>query len=378
MKKSLSRIMVISLLSLLFVTNTAEKVRAQDVEVSFQTFYDNLAPYGQWVDDPQYGQIWVPNEEGNFRPYGSRGHWVMTDLGNTWVSDDPWGWACYHYGRWTYDGYYGWVWIPGYDWAPAWVSWRYGEGYCGWAPLGPGEGLGYNCPDTWWIFLDANYLYSPDCFHHWRGPSFNIDYIRRTSMVSNYNYDVRTHVQYNWGPRREDMEREFHHPVQVYRFNESHRAGGASITGQSVNMYRPEISRNPVNEVRPNRSYQSSHPLNQPQQHENINYNRPSGFRQETQGRPVQQNNYRQPQRQEQPRQQPQVQPQRQEQPRQQPQFQPQRQEQPRQQPQIQPQRQEQPRQQPQVQPQRQPQPPVRQPMPPANQEPQRQGGGRR
>src|ERR1039458_8402512 len=126
MKKTMNRISGILLLGLLLFTTAGFKAHAQDVQVSFQTFYDNLSPYGQWVSDPQYGNVWVPNEEGNFRPYGSRGHWVMTDYGNTWVSDDPWGWACYHYGRWTYDNYYGWIWVPGYEWAPAWVSWRYG------------------------------------------------------------------------------------------------------------------------------------------------------------------------------------------------------------------------------------------------------------
>lgn len=31
----------------------------------------------------------------------------------------------------------GWVWVPGVEWAPAWVSWRVGGGYIGWAPLPP-------------------------------------------------------------------------------------------------------------------------------------------------------------------------------------------------------------------------------------------------
>jgi len=137
MTRSLSKLISVSLLSLLFIANTGQRAIAQDVTVSYQTFYDNLAPYGQWVNDPQYGNVWVPNEGGDFRPYGTRGHWVMTDYGNTWVSDDPWGWACYHYGRWTYDPYYGWIWIPGYEWAPAWVSWRYGGGYCGWITPSP-------------------------------------------------------------------------------------------------------------------------------------------------------------------------------------------------------------------------------------------------
>ena len=131
-----------TLLSFMLVCFSGNKVQAQDVSVSYQTFYDELAPYGQWVNDPEYGNVWVPNEGGDFRPYGNRGHWVMTEYGNTWVSEDPWGWACYHYGRWTYNPYYGWIWVPGYEWAPAWVSWRFGGGYCGWAPLAPGYAVG--------------------------------------------------------------------------------------------------------------------------------------------------------------------------------------------------------------------------------------------
>ncbi len=61
------------------------------------------------------------------------GYWALTDYGNTWVSDYPWGWAAFHYGRWHFDKYYGWEWIPGHVWGPAWVSWRHGGGYYGWA-----------------------------------------------------------------------------------------------------------------------------------------------------------------------------------------------------------------------------------------------------
>eukprot|EP01039_Chlorochromonas_danica_P015767 gene15767-18569_t len=113
--------------------------KAQEGEyISDQEFYDDLQPYGTWVSDDQYGNVWVPNVDEDFRPYATRGHWVVTDYGNTWVSDYPWGWATFHYGRWRYDDYYGWEWIPGHHWAPAWVSWRHGGGYYGWAPLLPG------------------------------------------------------------------------------------------------------------------------------------------------------------------------------------------------------------------------------------------------
>ena len=30
-------------------------------EVSYQSFYDQLAPYGQWIDDPGYGYVWMPD-----------------------------------------------------------------------------------------------------------------------------------------------------------------------------------------------------------------------------------------------------------------------------------------------------------------------------
>jgi hypothetical protein len=73
--------------------------------VSFQMFYDQLSPYGQWVNDPNYGYVWIPDVGPNFQPYATNGYWTMTDYGNTWVSDYEWGWAPFHYGRWLYDNY---------------------------------------------------------------------------------------------------------------------------------------------------------------------------------------------------------------------------------------------------------------------------------
>ena len=105
-------------------------------QIDVGVFYDGLAPYGDWVEMPDYGWSWAPHVEGDWRPY-TRGQWIMTDDGWFWDSDEPFGWATYHYGRWLNDPEYGWVWIPGTEWAPAWVSWRHGNGYTGWAPLPP-------------------------------------------------------------------------------------------------------------------------------------------------------------------------------------------------------------------------------------------------
>ena len=54
-----------------------------------------------------------------------------------WVSNEPFGWATYHYGRWGFSNRVGWFWVPGNRWAPAWVAWRSSNDYLAWAPLPP-------------------------------------------------------------------------------------------------------------------------------------------------------------------------------------------------------------------------------------------------
>jgi hypothetical protein len=107
---------------------------------SVEYFHEQLSPYGQWVVREGYGSVWVPQVRAGWRPY-TTGHWLYTDQGWAWVADEPWGWAAFHYGRWYYDPELGWAWVPGTVWAPAWVAWRHGGGYLGWAPLPPAVGF---------------------------------------------------------------------------------------------------------------------------------------------------------------------------------------------------------------------------------------------
>jgi hypothetical protein len=118
---------------------------ATDTDASALTDFDaTLRPHGRWVEDATYGTVWVPAREAvgpNFAPYVTGGHWALTPSGQwLWVSDYPFGWVVFHYGRWVYVPQLGWSWIPGRAYAPAWVVFRssvYGDPYLGWAPLPP-------------------------------------------------------------------------------------------------------------------------------------------------------------------------------------------------------------------------------------------------
>ena len=104
----------------------------------FDNFYEPLQSYGSWFNTSDYGYVYQPTvvRDISWRPY-TRGRWAFTNHGWTWVSNEPFGWACYHYGRWALLRNIGWVWIPGDEWAPAWVTWRESPGHIGWAPLPP-------------------------------------------------------------------------------------------------------------------------------------------------------------------------------------------------------------------------------------------------
>jgi hypothetical protein len=97
----------------------------------------DLGSSGSWFFAANYGGwCWRPHVTVGWRPYNN-GYWRHSPGGVlVWVSYDPWGWVPYHYGRWAFESAYGWVWLPGAAYAPAWVYWMYGPSYIGWAPMG--------------------------------------------------------------------------------------------------------------------------------------------------------------------------------------------------------------------------------------------------
>lgn len=108
--------------------------------VTIVTFYEALAPHGDWIFIAGFGHVWRPRPQivgVGFIPYATGGRWEYSELG--WVFDSNWEWGTivFHYGRWFHLDREGWLWVPDTVWGPAWVEWRYGGGYVCWAPLPP-------------------------------------------------------------------------------------------------------------------------------------------------------------------------------------------------------------------------------------------------
>src|SRR5689334_3526021 len=162
-----------------------------DVYLSFRA---DLAPYGEWFQYGTYGWCWRPHHVAvGWRPY-TAGHWVLTDAGWTWVSYEPWGWAPYHYGRWFYDDASGWAWVPGDEWAPAWVAWRHGGGFVGWAPLPPWAGWSgggfatdvYVAPAAF-SFVEERHFVEPRIGGFLLPAGRNVTVINETQNITNYS-----------------------------------------------------------------------------------------------------------------------------------------------------------------------------------------------
>ena len=198
-------------------------------EQSYDVFYQGLQSGGHWFDDPTYGKVWQPdiaNSDGNWRPY-SDGHWAYTDRGWTWISNEAFGWAAYHYGRWARRADIGWVWIPGARWAPAWVSWRESNDHVGWAPLPPevaddsrtsvGEWVDnyYDIGPAAYLFVKISDLSRPSYRDVVLPPSKDTEFFSETKNVTNIAFDGDI-VAVN-GPRYEQIESEV--KVPSYKLN---------------------------------------------------------------------------------------------------------------------------------------------------------------
>ncbi len=175
-----------------------------------ESTFNTLDNYGTWINIPGLGQVWQPSDETNWQPYYD-GHWLWTNNGWMWVGNEPYGWVVYHYGYWTYDNYYGWIWVPSYDWQPARVRWYYSNGYVGWAPLPP---PGFRSKEiynknyirkTWVVVPEKNFINRDVGRYRTRDVEPGGEYIRNNS--GERSPDVRN-IERAYGRRIEQVKPE--------------------------------------------------------------------------------------------------------------------------------------------------------------------------
>jgi hypothetical protein len=231
-------------------------------------FYDDLAPYGVWVRVEGPGWVWRPaGVPAGWRPY-ALGRWVYTDYGWTWVAEERWGWAVYHYGRWHHAPQHGWVWVPGTEWGPAWVTWHSGGGWIGWAPLPwqvswrAGVGLDWGRVDVrvaiepaWWCFLPARHLTDPTPARHFASRDRVPSLIRITNNVTNYT--IVDNRVFNQGVSVQAVGRAAGRPVPRLRVRETDAPRAATapvLQGDEVLVFRPGAHASPQRGASPARA----------------------------------------------------------------------------------------------------------------------------
>jgi len=186
----MKRIIIITVVLFVAVTFNAEAKRHNHGVGGY--FYTELAPYGSWIEVDYGVVVWRPTIiHTNWTPYNV-GRWIWTYDGWYWDSYEPFGHVTYHYGRWYYDDYYGWLWYPDYEWAPAWVEWRYDNDYIGWAPLHPYATFSISIGIFW-----SNVYYSP--YYHWNFVTYNHfcdPYVYNYYVETGYKYRIHSGTKY--------------------------------------------------------------------------------------------------------------------------------------------------------------------------------------
>jgi len=229
----------------------ATRVAPADVE----RFRDALESHGQWIDLAPYGTVWAPlGLRPDWRPY-TDGRWIYSELGWLWLGDEPWAWAVYHYGRWLEDADHGWIWVPTSTWGPAWVAWRRGKGWVGWAPLPPeaqwspaaglsleNRDLDHAIPEHFWAFVTAREFTSPKLKGRIAPVGRNATFLSLTMNVTRYAISGSRPAERGMTAEGVGLGRP-PRPVRVTAARTPRLNRAEIVSGGLVEIYRPELIR---------------------------------------------------------------------------------------------------------------------------------------
>jgi hypothetical protein len=241
-------------------------VATQPVYVNDDYFYDSLSPYGTWVEVDGYGRCWRPTvvvTRPHWRPYCDNGRWMNTDAGWYWMSDYSWGSVAFHYGRWFSHPRWGWCWWPDRVWAPSWVSWRYDNDNCGWAPLPPnsiytpgvgftyfgrsvGTSFDFHLGVGAFTFVPWNRFCDPYPYRHCLPQPRSVVVFNRATVVNNFERDRNVGVAINRGIPVERVREHSRTEVRTAKIrNEAIRGANPRVErleggGRTLVVHRPE------------------------------------------------------------------------------------------------------------------------------------------
>jgi hypothetical protein len=257
MKKIINSGLLSIILIVMFSGCTSSQIAAQTTPagtITYQTFYNALSPYGEWIDYPGYGHVWNPRADGDFRPYATNGNWAYSTDGWAWESNYSWGWAPFHYGSWLYDDMYGWLWVPGYDWSPAWVTWGFADNYYCWAPIMPGVQIdlqfGSWRPNAfYWNVCDRAHIYDRNPGSEIAGRDHINDIAGRITIINNFN-STRLHNYYAKGPDLGEVEKYTNKRINPVTFKDVRQISGIRHQGNVMNIYRPSVQNPQPHEFR--------------------------------------------------------------------------------------------------------------------------------
>ncbi len=254
MKRILFLFSMISIMMLVQKASAAPNPNHIDIGVGIGFFNSSLSSHGEWIDVESGFRVWRPAHiQSYWRPY-LLGRWVWTDYGWYWMSDEPFGWITYHYGRWYNDDYYGWVWMPDDVWGPAWVEWRYDNDYIGWAPLPPyatfsvSFGLRYtthwSAPVHYWNFV--RYRRFGNTIHY--GDIATVEHTRRLIRTTRTGsqYEVNNNRIINRGVDMSVIERHGNKRISRVEVQEMQNQSGERMIrsndirhAERIEIYRP-------------------------------------------------------------------------------------------------------------------------------------------
>lgn len=263
------------------------------LNVDYKTFYDDLNPYGQWIEvnlskniggseqkiekDPlsdalrslfgikdakaDFGfawslfYVWRPSPNlaisvsaGDpypvYTPYRN-GRWVYSDYGWYFRAATPYEELTHHYGRWVFVVSYGWIWVPGRVWAPAWVSWEEDDDYIAWIPSSPDVyvvsqyyGLPYRMEPQYFVCERRHFL-EPEIYK-FSGTYKNIEFEKRFHNMKNdgvVTYAGRYDL--NRGPDANRLERELRKPIRPVNINTVSRKDKVKYGEKNFSVYAP-------------------------------------------------------------------------------------------------------------------------------------------